>query len=322
MVKSVTNENVTNEELGGAGIHARKSGVSHFRCENEEDCYRKIRKLLELIPHNNATVSQITYKKDRVKEAVQSQLNYILPSKSNQAYDMQSVIELLLDTDSFLEVQKEFAPNMIIGFGRLYGECVGIVANQPNYMAGVIDSDASDKAARFIRYCDAFNIPLVTLVDVPGFMPGTSEEYKGIIRHGAKMLYAYSEATTVKLTVILRKAYGGAYIAMCSKHLRADMVYAWESAEIAVMGAEGAVEVLYSKDLKKLAGEEAVEYFSEKVEEYKQTYMNSTMAAQLGYVDAVIQPSETREELYHSIMQFQGKRSLEKVEKKHGNMPL
>ena len=246
----------------------------------------------------------------------------IIPEKSNQSYDIHDVINGIIDENSFVEVQEEFAKNVVVGFGRLKGIAVGIVSNQPNYMAGVLDCDSSDKAARFIRYCDAYNIPIITLTDVPGFLPGKDQEYKGIIRHGAKLLYAYSEATTIKINVILRKAYGGAYIAMSSKHLRSDFVYAWPTAEIAVMGADGAADILYGKKMKGMNPAEKAAFRQEKIDEYNEKFMNPGIASMHGYVDEIIKPEATRERLYGDILMLSDKRSVEGVHKKHGNIPL
>ena len=270
VIKSVTNEDITAEELGGANVHAQRSGVAHFYCKNEQTCYKKVRKLLDTIPQYYGEP-----KKDMPDFAVyetnavfQYEMNNIIPAERNRAYNIKDVIKLLSDPNSFIEVMRDFAKNIVVGFAKIKGITVGYVANQPNYAAGALDCDASDKGARFIRYCDAYDIPIITLTDVPGFLPGSGQERKGIIRHGAKLLYAYSEATTTKLNVILRKAYGGAYIAMCSKHLRADFVYAWPNAEIAVMGAEGAVDILFAKEMKKLGADECARFRDEKIAEY------------------------------------------------------
>ncbi|HEX3022594.1 MAG TPA: acyl-CoA carboxylase subunit beta, partial [Lachnospiraceae bacterium] len=320
VIKSVTNETVTAEELGSALVHSTKSGVAHFRYETEEKCYDSVRELISMLPQYYG--DKHTYKPEPYVNKNQKVVESILPERKNQSYDIKNVINEVFDKDSFIEVQAEFAQNLVVGFAKLSNITVGVVANQPNYAAGVLDCDASDKGARFIRYCDCYNIPLISLVDVPGFMPGVNQEMKGIIRHGAKLLYAYSEATTVKLTVILRKAYGGAYIAMCSKHLEADFVYAWPNAEIAVMGAEGAVEIIYNKEIKAIAKGQLSEFIAEKAEEYRLTCMNSENAAQYGYVDEIINPEETRERLYSDLIMLRNKGEVLTVRKKHGNIPL
>lgn len=324
VIKSVTNEDITAEELGGANVHAQRSGVAHFYCKNEQTCYKKVRKLLDTIPQYYGEP-----KKDMPDFAVyetnavfQYEMNNIIPAERNRAYNIKDVIKLLSDPNSFIEVMRDFAKNIVVGFAKIKGITVGYVANQPNYAAGALDCDASDKGARFIRYCDAYDIPIITLTDVPGFLPGSGQERKGIIRHGAKLLYAYSEATTTKLNVILRKAYGGAYIAMCSKHLRADFVYAWPNAEIAVMGAEGAVDILFAKEMKKLGADECACFRDEKIAEYNKDFMSARVASMQGYVDEVIKPEATRERLYADLLMLSGKKDIVSVEKKHGNIPL
>jgi carboxyl transferase len=324
VIKSVTNEDITAEELGGANVHAQRSGVAHFYCKNEQTCYKKVRKLLDTIPQYYGEP-----KKDMPDFAVyetnavfQYEMNNIIPAERNRAYNIKDVIKLLSDPNSFIEVMRDFAKNIVVGFAKIKGITVGYVANQPNYAAGALDCDASDKGARFIRYCDAYDIPIITLTDVPGFLPGSGQERKGIIRHGAKLLYAYSEATTTKLNVILRKAYGGAYIAMCSKHLRADFVYAWPNAEIAVMGAEGAVDILFAKEMKKLGADECARFRDEKIAEYNKDFMSARVASMQGYVDEVIKPEATRERLYADLLMLSGKKDIVSVEKKHGNIPL
>lgn len=327
VIKSVTNEDIAAADLGGADVHARTSGVAHFHMPDEKTCYRKVRELIKLIPpcyepsmiHTRDGADPAPYTKD---VQFNENLAKILPEHSNQSYDIHDVIDGIVDKGSFLEVMEEFAQNIVIGFARLKGITVAIIADQPKYMAGVLDCDSSDKLARFIRYSDAFNIPIITLTDVPGFMPGKDQEYKGIIRHGAKVLYAYSEATTVKLNVILRKAYGGAYIAMSSKHLRADFVYAWPTAEIAIMGAEGAIDILYGKELKNKLPDEKPAFRKEKIDEYNERFMNPKIAAMNGYIDEVIRPEATRERLYADILMCAKKRDITTVEKKHGNIPL
>ncbi|WP_238483665.1 acyl-CoA carboxylase subunit beta [Anaerosporobacter faecicola] len=320
VIKSVTNETVTADELGSAKVHSTTSGVAHFRYQSEESCYEGVRKLIEMIPQYYG--DRHTFRQENYSSKSQKGLESILPERMSQSYDMRQVIEEMFDKDSFIEVQSEFAQNIVVGFAKLSNITVGVVGNQPNYVAGVLDCDASDKAARFIRFCDSYNIPIITLVDVPGFMPGVNQEMKGIIRHGAKLLYAYSEASTIKLTVVLRKAYGGAYIAMCSKHLHADYVYAWPSAEIAVMGAEGAVEIIHSKEMKSLPKGQVGQFINEKAAEYRDSCMNGEIAAQYGYVDEVIEPTQTRERLFSDLIMLRGKSELINVRKKHGNIPL
>ena len=319
-IKSVTFETVTQEELGGAKVHAEKSGVSHILCYSEDECYKKVRHLLQLIPpcYQRQSSQYIGLYEEKKRNLI----SQILPERINQAYDVKQIIDELLDKDSFFELQGEFAKNIAIGFGKLSNITVGIVANQPAHLAGTLDCDASDKAARFVRYCDAYNIPIITLTDVPGFLPGVEQEFKGIIRHGAKLLYAYSEATTIKLNVILRKAYGGAYIAMCSKHLGADFVYAWPGSEISVMGAEVAIEVIYHKQLNALSEDEKKAFFNQKAEEYRKSCMSAKRALIEGYVDEEIKPEETRRRLFHDLRLLAEKESVLKLEKKHGNIPL
>lgn len=324
VIKSVTNEKITAEELGGAAVHAEVSGVAHFRCENEQNCFEKVRKLLDTIPQ--------CYKEEKPElkefddytnyQVFQYEMNHIIPKERNRAYDVRDIINLISDEDTFIEVMDSFAKNIVVGFGKLRGITVGFVANQPKFAAGALDCDASDKGARFIRYCDAYNIPIITLTDVPGFLPGSGQEKKGIIRHGAKLLYAYSEATTTKLNVILRKAYGGAYIAMCSKHLRADFVYAWPDAEIAVMGAEGAVDILFAKAMRNMEEKDKKEFRDTKIDEYTADFMNAKVASMHGYVDEIIKPEATRERLYADLLLLSQRKALVNVEKKHGNIPL
>ena len=310
VIKSVTAEEVTAEELGGAVTHNRRSGVAHFACENEDDCLAKIRELLSYLPSNNmedAPSVEPTDDPDRQDES----LNTVVPDNPNMPYDMKDVIRSIVDNGEFFEVQELFATNVIIGYARMDGRVVGIVANQPNVMAGCLDVDASDKAARFVRFCDAFNIPLLTLVDVPGFLPGVDQEHNGIIRHGAKMLYAYSEATVPKVTVITRKAYGGSYIAMCCRELGADQVMAWPTSEIAVMGPAGAANIIFRKDPDKEA----------KTQEYIDEFATPYVAAERGYVDMVIEPKETRPLVITAFNALASKREVGPA-KKHGNIPL
>ena len=329
VIKSVTNEDVTAQELGGATIHMEKSGVAHFRCKTEEECYEQLKQLLDIIPHHNKAMEKnygkVVKKQIPVPQKErQSQLNQVLPDGSNKTYDIKSVIRILVDENSFLEIQEDFAKNVVVGFAKMAGITVGLVANQPRYMAGVLDCDSSDKAARFIRYCDSFNIPIVTLTDVPGFLPGTEQETKGIIRHGAKLLYAYSEATTIKLNIILRKAFGGAYIAMCSQHLRADKVFAWPTAEIAVMGAEPACEILYAKEMKQMDQEEKIAFMNQKVVEYQKNVMNAKRAIDAGYVSEIIEPSSTREKIIQALLTYSRRKQFTNFgkRKEHGNIPL
>ncbi len=318
VVKQALFEDVTAEQLGGAKMHAEKSGVAHYRAESEVDCYHKVRDLLSILPHCAADGPQ-PVDPHYIRKS-QSRIGRILPDKPKAAYDIKSLIEVVVDRGSFTEIMEEYAPNMVTGFAKHSGVLVGIVANQPKVMGGVIDCNASDKTARFVRYCDSFNIPLVTFVDVPGFMPGLEQETKGIIRHGAKILYAYSEATVPKITIITRKAFGGAYIAMCSKHLGADQVFAWPSAQLAVMGAEGAVDVLYGREIRAADNPDAVR--EEKINEYNQEYLNPHLAAKAGYIDDIINPEDTRQRVFECLRMLSGKRSTEHVVKRHGNIPL
>jgi acetyl-CoA carboxylase carboxyltransferase component len=319
VVKSVMFMDISAEDLGGAAIHSQKSGVAQFRCEGEHDCYQKVRRLLDYIPHyyGDDFIQNTKFKFDAKKKI--KKIESVLPENSRQGYDIRDVIDCTVDDDSFFETSEEFAKNCVTGFAKVEGRSVGIVANNPAGLGGVLDCDASDKIARHVRYCDAFNIPLLTFVDVPGFIPGPQEEQKGIIRHGAKVIYAYSEATVPKVTLITRKAYGGAYIAMCSKHLGADFVYAWPASEIAVMGAEGAIGILYAKEMKDpaKAGEVA-----KKSAEYKEQIMTPTIAAQRGYISEVIDPAETRKRIAESFAILVHKTSMDKPLKKHGNIPL
>lgn len=318
VVKAVTGEDVTQEQLGGASVHASKSGVAHFAVDTEEIGLNLIRKLLSYLPQNNmeeAPLADCTDPIDRLEDS----LNEIIPDSPNKPYDMYDVIGSLIDKGEFLEIHKDYAPNIIVGFARFNGISVGIVANQPKYLAGVLDIKSSIKAARFVRFCDAFNIPLVTLVDVPGFLPGTQQEYGGIILHGAKLLYAYGEATVPKVTVTLRKSYGGAYCVMSSKHLRGDINYAWPTAEIAVMGASGAIEVLYSKEIKNSG--DPVAMTAQKEAEYTVAFANPYNAARYGYIDDVIEPRNTRFRIIRALQQLATKK-LTNPAKKHDNLPL
>ncbi|MBP3552777.1 MAG: acyl-CoA carboxylase subunit beta [Bacteroidaceae bacterium] len=318
VVKTVTGEDVTQEQLGGASVHSTKSGVTHFTAQTEEEGLALIRELLSYIPQNNqeeAPLVECTDPIDRVEDA----LNEIIPDNPNKAYDMYEVIGAIVDDGKFLEVQKDYATNIIIGFARFNGQSVGIVANQPCRYAGVLDCNASRKGARFVRFCDAFNIPIVSLVDVPGFLPGTGQEYNAVILHGAKLLYAYGEATVPKVTVTLRKSYGGSHIVMSCKQLRGDINYAWPSAEIAVMGGSGAVAVLYAKEAKEK--ENPAEYLAEKEAEYTKLFANPYNAAKYGYIDDVIEPRNTRFRIIRALAQLQTKK-LTNPAKKHGNIPL
>ena len=318
VVKTVTNEDVTFEELGGAVVNSTKSGNAHFAAENEENAIQIIRKLISYIPQNNMS-DPILFPCNDPQNREDESLNEIIPENPNVPYDMKDVLTSVVDNADFLEVHALYAPNIIIGFGRLNGRSVGIIANQPNYLAGVLDINASRKAARFVRFCDAFNVPIITFVDVPGFLPGTAQEYGGIITHGAKLLYAYAEATVPKVTVITRKAYGGAYCVMSSKHIDGDINFAWPTAEIAVMGAAGAAEIIFSKDIKK--SENPAKTKEEKIEFYKKEFANPYQAAKRGYIDDIITPSQTRFRLIRSLEVLSTKRDSNPP-KKHGNIPL
>ena len=321
VVKSVTNEDVTTEELGGASVHATKSGVAHFVAETEKEGLMMIRKLLHYLPSNNLEEPPVEINEDPINR-LEDFLNDIIPDNPHKPYDVKDIIHAIVDNGEFLEVQAAYAPNIVIGFGRFDGVSVGIVANQPKYLAGVLDINASRKAARFVRFCDAFNIPIVTLEDVPGFLPGTAQEYGGIILHGAKLLYAYGEATVPKVTIVLRKAYGGAYCVMGSKHLRGDINYAWPTAEIAVMGAKGAIEVLMSKDIQAIEdAEKRNEFIAEKEQEYRDSFANPFVAAKYGYIDDIIEPRNTRFRIIRALQSLRNKR-LENPAKKHDNLPL
>jgi len=318
VVKAVMGEDVTVEQLGGAEVHSQVSGTAHFIADNEEECMQIVKKLLSYLPPNNSEYPPTVDTGDDPNRMDES-LADIIPTDPRKPYDMHDVIARVVDKGEFLEVFPHFAQNMITAFARLNGQTVGLLANQPKMLAGCLDINASDKAARFIRFCDDFNIPLVTLVDVPGYLPGTAQEHGGIIRHGAKMLFAYSEATVPKLTVILRKAYGGAYIGMCSRHLGADQVFAWPTAEIAVMGPEGAVEIVFKKEIEE--AEKPEEAMQRKIQEYREKFANPYVAAARGYIDAVIDPRETRPQLIKALEATEGKREA-RPQKKHGNIPL
>jgi acetyl-CoA carboxylase carboxyltransferase component len=310
VIKSVTAEEVSSEELGGAMTHNSVSGVAHFACENEDDCIAKIKYLLDFLPSNNMEEAPIAETNDDPQRQDES-LNSVIPDSSNMPYDMLDVIKSCVDNGEIYQVLENYALNIITCFARFDGQTVGIIANQPKFLAGCLDINASDKAARFIRFCDSFNIPLVTFVDVPGFLPGTTQEFGGIIRHGAKMLYAYCEATVPKVTVVTRKAYGGAYIAMCCRQLGADMVFAWPTAEIAVMGPDGAANIIFKRDPEK----------EKKKQEYITEFSTPYKAAEHGYVDCIIEPKETRPRIIDALAMLYSKRE-ERPSKKHGNMPL
>ena len=318
VIKAVTHEEVSKEELGGALTHNQTSGVAHFIAEDDRQCLGLMRELLGFLPSNNLDDAPRRATNDPAERA-DTGLDRLVPAASDQAYDIRDAIRGVADEGYFFEVQELFAPNLVIGFARLNGRSVGVVANQPLHLAGVLDINASVKGARFVRFCDAFNIPLVVFEDVPGFLPGTQQEWGGIIRHGAKLLYAFAEATVPKLTVITRKAYGGAYCVMASKHLRTDANYAWPTAELAVMGAEAAVNVLYRRELENAPDAAATR--REKTEEFRRRFANPFAAAERGYVDAVIRPSETRARLIRALEMLQGKR-VSSPRKKHGNIPL
>jgi len=321
VVKAVTGEDVTQEQLGGARVHTTKSGVAHFAVETEEDGLSLIRKLLSFLPQNNLEETPLHENNDPI-DRLEDGLNEIVPDNPNRPYDMYEVIGAIIDNGEFLEVHADYAKNIIVGFARFNGQSVGIVANQPKFLAGVLDINASRKAARFVRFCDAFNIPLVTLVDVPGFLPGTAQEYGGVILNGAKLLYAYGEATVPKITITLRKSYGGAHIVMSCKQLRGDINYAWPSAEIAVMGAEGAVEVLYGREIAAQdTPEKKEEVLQAKKDEYTDLFANPYQAARYGYIDDVIEPRNTRFRVIRALQQLQTKK-LVNPPKKHDNMPL
>lgn len=319
VVKSVVGEDVSQEELGGASVHASKSGVAHFAAADEQEAIRTIKDLLSYVPQNNMEEAPRVATDDPYNR-VDDSLNSIVPDNPNKAYDMYDVIHSIVDDGKFFEIHAMFARNIIVGFAHMNGRSVGIVANQPKSLAGCLDINASRKGARFVRFCDSFNIPIVSLVDVPGFLPGTQQEYGAVITNGAKLLYAYGEATVPKVTVTLRKSYGGAHIVMSCKQLRGDLNYAWPSAEIAVMGADGAVKVLYAKDLKAAAGKEQ-EIFDEKKKEYEDLFNNPYQAAQKGYIDDVIEPRNTRFRVIRALEQLSGKKQ-DIPAKKHDNLPL
>jgi acetyl-CoA carboxylase carboxyltransferase component len=316
VIKTVLGEEISMEDLGGARVHSEITGNAHFFAKNEPECFDQIKKLLSLIPANNDA------KAEKIKPRLPKpgyKIGEIVPDDASLPYDVRDVVRAITDDSDFLEVHENWAANIVIGFGRMNGATCGFVCNQPLVMAGVLDVDSSDKAARFIRYCDAFDIPIITLVDLPGYLPGVDQEHAGVIRHGAKILYAYSEATVPKLTVILRKAYGGGYIAMGSRHLRADFVFAWPTAEVAVMGPEGAANIIFRKEIMEAANPN--EMRKQKVQEYKEKFANPYVAASRGYIDSVIEPEETRNILLHAI-EVSGQKSVSLPRKKHGIPPF
>jgi len=318
VIKTVTHEDVTMEDLGGAMTHNEKSGVAHFAVEDDAECIALIRELLSFMPDNNLDDPPRKVTDDPL-DREDNALDTLVPASPNQPYDMHDLIRSIADDGEFLEVHEHYARNIVVGFARLGGRPVGVVANQPAQLAGTLDINASVKAARFVRFCDCFNIPLVTFEDVPGFLPGTQQEFGGIIRHGAKLLYAYAEATVPKVTVITRKAYGGAYCVMSSKHIRTDFNYAWPTAEIAVMGAEGAVNILYKRDIDKSADPAATR--AEKIAEFREKFANPYVAAERGFIDEVIRPRTTRRRLIQALATLETKRDRNPP-KKHGNIPL
>ncbi len=317
VVKTVTNEEVTSEELGGASTHSTKSGVAHITSANDAQCLEDLKSLLSYLPQNNKEIpKKLPF---TLQDEVREQLATIIPDSANKPYDMHEVIKGIIDEDSFYEIHKDYAENIIVGFARLGGRSIGIIANQPMFLAGVLDVNSSKKAARFTRFCDCFNIPLLVLVDVPGFLPGTDQEWNGIIVHGAKLLYALSEATVPRVTVITRKAYGGAYDVMNSKHIGADLNYAWPSAEIAVMGAKGASEIIFRKEIK--AADDPAQKLLEKENEYAEKFANPYRAAQRGFIDEVILPEHSRRKLIKAFSMLENKK-VKTPKKKHGNIPL
>ena len=320
VAKTVTGEDITTEDLGGADVHASKSGVAHFRADDEEEGLMLIRKTLEYFPQNNLEEPPMTECHDP-ETRVDDTLNEIIPENPNKPYNVKDIIYSIVDDEEFLEFHRRYAKNIVVGYAKFGGMPVGIVANQPNYLAGVLDIEASRKAARFVRLCDSFNIPIVTLVDVPGFLPGSAQEYGGIIIHGAKLLFAYGEATVPKVTVTLRKSYGGAHDVMSSKQLRGDVNYAWPSAEIAVMGAKGAIEILEGRNIRGMGKEEAAKYTEEKENEYKEKFANPYVAAQYGYIDDVIEPRNTRSRIIRALRALATKKDTNPP-KKHSNIPL
>ncbi len=318
VVKAVTGEDVTSEELGGAASHASKSGVAHFTAKDDKECIEQIKRLLSYLPSNNLETAPADIPTDEINR-LSEKLTTIVPDEANKAYNIKDVIAEIVDNGDFMEILPEFAKNIVIGFARMNGMSIGVVANQPNVMAGSLDVNSSDKAARFIRFCDSFNIPVVTFTDVPGYLPGVEQEHNGIIRHGAKLLYAYSEATVPKINVILRKAYGGAYIAMSSKHVGSDVVFAWPTAEIAVMGPEGAANIIFKKDIAESA--DPITTREEKIAEYRNKFASPYEAAKRGYVDDIIEPDSTRPRIIAALEMLASKRETRPA-KKHGNIPV
>lgn len=316
VIKTVLGEEISMEDLGGAKIHSTITGNAHFFAQSEAECFEQIKTLISYIPWNNSQRAK-RLRPRNTKNIYK--IDEIVPVDPKQPYDVRNVIRAISDSSDFFEIQEQFAPNIVIGYGRMNGQTVGFIANQPIYLAGVLDVDSSDKAARFVRFCDAFNIPMITLVDLPGYLPGVDQEYAGVIRHGAKLLYAYSEATVPRITVILRKAYGGGYIAMNSRHLNADIVFAWPSAEIAVMGPEGAANIIFKKEIS--TAEDPDKMRKLKIKEYKDKFANPYVAAAKGYVDAVIEPSETRKYLLYSLDVLETK-DVPRPQRKHGCIPL
>lgn len=317
VIKTVLGEEISMEELGGARVHAEITGNAHFFAESEQECFDQIKQLVSYIPWNNFKKADTFPKKN--PKIRRYKIDDIMPADPKQPYDVRDIIKSIVDDSDFFEIQELFAANIVIGFARLDGQTVGFVANQPMVLAGVLDVDSSNKAARFIRYCNAFNIPLCTLVDLPGYLPGIEQEHAGVIRHGAKILYAYSEATVPKITLIMRKAYGGGYIAMCSHHLKADFVFAWPTAEIAVMGPEGAANIIFRKEI--TTAENPEEMRKQKIKEYKKKFANPYVAAAYGYIDAVIEPAETRHFLIHAL-EISNNKSEIVPQKKHGIPPF
>jgi len=316
VIKAVTGEDISKEDLGGALVHNTKSGNAHFLASDDRHAIELVKKLISYIPQNNMEEPPV---EEQIIEPDASDIQTVVPVDAKKGFDVRDVIRRVVDEGTFFEVHEHFAKSIVIGFARINGKAVGIVANQPNYLAGVLDIDSSDKAARFIRFLDAFNIPIVTFVDTPGYLPGVKQEHGGIIRHGAKLLYAYSEATVPKITIILRKAYGGAYIAMGSKHLGADFVAAWPTAEIAVMGPDGAANIIFKKEID--ASENPEETRKQKIEEYRQLFANPYVAASRGYIDAVIDPRETRSWIIKAL-EYSATKVESRPRKKHGNIPL
>jgi len=323
VIKTVTHEEISKEDLGGATVHNSKSGVAHFQSKNEKECFDRLRELFHFLPANpnGNTLQKNDLNEVSLKTSGNSNISSIIPENSKKPYDMKELLSAVIDSNHFLEVHEHFAKNIVVGFAKIQGVNVGIVANQPNYLAGVLDIDASVKAARFVRFCDCFNIPIITFVDVPGFLPGVQQELGGIIRHGAKLLYAYSEATVPLITIITRKAYGGAYDVMASKHIKADINLAYPTAEIAVMGAEGAVNIIFKKDLEGLSGDAFLKKKAELLNKYENEFANPYRAAELGYIDEVIMPEDTQKRISHYLHLLRNKQ-VKRPNRKHGNIPL